>query len=90
MGIFDSYIGAAPESITAMQNAQNAVLTNGTSITSMTHDEYWKRDRNTLHLSIEKVSNGYLVGAGDERFIAENVEQVTGIVSASLIAMGAK
>jgi hypothetical protein len=87
MGIFDSYIGAAPESITAMRNAQNAVLTTGTS---MTHDEYWKRDRNTLHLSIEKVSNGYLVGAGDERFIAENVEQVTGIVSASLIAMGAK
>jgi hypothetical protein len=90
MGIFDSYIGAAPESITSMHNAQNAVLTTGTSITSVTHDEYWKRDRNTLHLSIEKVSNGYLVGAGDERFIAENAEQVNGIISAQLLRLGAK
>lgn len=68
----------------------NTETISGRRITSMTHDEYWKLDRGILHLSIEKVSNGYLVGAGDDRFIAENAEQVNGIISAQLLKLGAK
>jgi hypothetical protein len=89
MGIFDSYIGAAPESITAMQNAQNAVLTTGIG-SYETRSEMFIRGGHHLRVDISKVSNGYVVSFDEERFIAENAEQVNGIISAQLLKLGAK
>jgi hypothetical protein len=43
-----------------------------------------------IHPRIEKVSNGYTVTIDNETFIAENVEAVTGIISAQLLKLGAK
>ena len=91
MGIFDSYIGAAPESITAMRNAQNAVLTTSTgSGRYETHNEMFIRGGHHLRVDISKVSNGYVVYFDEERFIAENAEQVNGVISAQLLKLGAK
>jgi hypothetical protein len=39
---------------------------------------------------IEKVANGYTVTIDYEMYIAENIEQVTGIISAQLLKLGAK
>jgi hypothetical protein len=38
---------------------------------------------------IEKVANGYTVGIEYEIYIAENIEQVNGIISAQLLKLGA-
>ena len=39
---------------------------------------------------ITKVTNGYTVEIDGDAFIAENVEAVTGIISAQLLKLGAK
>lgn len=45
---------------------------------------------NVLMPRIEKVANGYTVSIDYELYIAENVEAVTGIISAQLLKLGAK
>jgi len=78
MGIFDSTIGVSTDSITSIRNTQDAVLATARI-----------RGAHHLRVDISKVSNGYVVSFDEERFIAENAEQVNGIVSAQLLKLGA-
>jgi hypothetical protein len=88
MGIFDAYIGAPQGSLTA---AQNAVLTTSTGTGSYeARREMLTRGGHHLRVDISKVSNGYVVSFDEERFIAENAEQVNGVISAQLLKLGAK
>jgi hypothetical protein len=79
MGIFDSTIGASQDGTSLIHTAHDAVL----ATTRMLGGHH-------LRVDISKVSNGYVVSFDEERFIAENAEQVNGIVSAQLLKLGAK
>jgi hypothetical protein len=48
----------------------------------------WETGTATTRFTVTKASNGYILEAGDEIYVADTVEQVQGIVATLLIAKG--
>jgi hypothetical protein len=64
-----------------------SIVSSGTTLTGATIG--WQ-DAHVLAPRIEKVTNGYTVSINKELYIAENVEAVTGIISAQLLKLGVR
>lgn len=93
MAIFEGFSpkqGAARAQEEAMKLASvHSSLVAHSGITLRESNTSWQ-SANAIVPRIEKVANGYTVDIYGETFIAENVEAVTGIISAQLLKLGAK
>jgi hypothetical protein len=76
---------------------QNSLLGQAASNTSsqglinqsrMYRADRWETGTATTRFTVTKASNGYILEAGDEIYVADTVEHVQGIVATLLIAKG--
>lgn len=72
------------------QQHQNAA-TSASAQGLIGQSDIYRTDRwgiTTTRFTVTKASNGYILEAGDEIYVADTVEQVQGIVATLLIAKG--
>lgn len=77
-------------STTSVTSIDPGILVQGTTIGSNIHLTGRTWHDHVILPRITKVTNGYTVEIDGDAFIAENVEAVTGIISAQLLKLGAK
>lgn len=73
------------------QNAITSVSSNAQGLigqSTMYRPDRWETGTATTRFTVTKASNGYILEAGDEVYVADNVEHVQGIVATLLIAKG--
>jgi hypothetical protein len=67
--------------VTASSNAQGLI-----NQSRMYRADRWETGTATTRFTVTKASNGYILEAGDEIYVADTVEHVQGIVATLLIA----
>lgn len=73
------------------QNAVTSVSSNAQGLigqSTMYRPDRWETGTSTTRFTVTKASNGYILEAGDDIYVADTVEQVQGIVATLLIAKG--
>lgn len=73
------------------QNAVTSVSSSSQGLLAssrMYRADRWETGTATTRFTVTKASNGYILEAGDEIYVADTVEQVQGIVATLLIAKG--
>lgn len=70
-------------SIVASSNARGLLAQS-----SVYRADRWETGTATTRFTVTKASNGYILEAGDDIYVADTVEQVQGIVATLLIAKG--
>lgn len=76
------------------QQYQNAVTSANSSpqgllaSSRMYRADRWETGTATTRFTVTKASNGYILEAGDDIYVADTVEHVQGIVATLLIAKG--
>lgn len=73
------------------QNAITSASVTGQGLISQSNryrTDRWETGTATTRFTVTKASNGYILEAGNEVYVADNVEHVQGIVATLLIAKG--